>query len=78
MCDAETGKAVREGRSPHPDVTEVGPVLWWRAWQQASEDLLDSVAAIAVGGQQHGLVLVDDSGRPVRDALLWNDNRSAK
>ena len=40
--------------------------------------LLDDVAAIAVGGQQHGLVLLDDDGTPVRPALLWNDNRSAE
>jgi xylulokinase len=35
------------------------------------------VQALAVGGQQHGMVLVDEAGTPVRDALLWNDNRSA-
>jgi xylulokinase len=78
VCDSDTGEVVREGRAPHPDVTEVDPGLWWKAWQQASEGLLDGVEAIAVGGQQHGMVLVDDSGQPVRDALLWNDNRSAK
>ncbi len=78
VCDAETGEVVREGRAPHPDVTEIDPGLWWQAWQQASAGLLDGVEAIAVGGQQHGMVLVGDSGQPVRDALLWNDNRSAK
>ena len=78
VCDAGSGEVVREGRAPHPDATEVDPAVWWDAWQTASGDgLLDEVAALAVGGQQHGMVLVDDSGRPVRDALLWNDNRSA-
>ena len=32
---------------------------------------------MAVGGQQHGMVTLDDQGELVRDALLWNDNRSA-
>ena len=32
---------------------------------------------MAVGGQQHGLVALDEAGEPVRDALLWNDTRSA-
>ncbi len=77
VCDAETGEVLREGRAPHPDVTEVDAAVWWRAWEQASAGLLDGVEALAVGGQQHGMVLVDEAGTPVRDALLWNDNRSA-
>ena len=77
VCDTETGEVVREGRSPHPDVTEVDARLWWQAWEQASAGLLEGVEAVAVGGQQHGMVLVDEAGTPVRDALLWNDNRSA-
>ncbi len=77
VCDPETGAVVREGRASHPDVTEVDARVWWQAWEQASEGLLDGVEAIAVGGQQHGMVLVDEAGTPVRDALLWNDNRSA-
>ena len=35
------------------------------------------IAAISVGGQQHGLVVLDGSGRPLRKAPLWNDTRSA-
>lgn len=77
VCDAGTGEVLREQRSPHPDLTEVDPAVWWSALEQASSGLLDDVAAIAVGGQQHGMVLVDEAGTPVRDALLWNDNRSA-
>ncbi len=77
VCDAATGEVLREGRSSHPDVTEVDPRLWWQAWTEASAGLLDGVQAMAVGGQQHGMVLVDEAGAPLRDALLWNDNRSA-
>jgi xylulokinase len=77
VCDADTGAVVREGRAPHPDATEVEPQEWWRAWRQAGDGLLDDVAALAVGGQQHGMVLLDDDGAVVRPALLWNDNRSA-
>jgi xylulokinase len=35
------------------------------------------VAALAVAGQQHGMVALDAEGRVIRDALLWNDTRSA-
>jgi len=78
VCDAETGEVVREGRAPHPDVTEIDPETWWQAWLQASDGLLGDVEGLAVAAQQHGMVLVDDRNAPVRDSLLWNDNRSAK
>ncbi len=77
VCDAGSGRVLREGRASHPDLTEVDPARWWDAITEASSGLLDDVAAVAVGGQQHGMVLVDQDGQVVRDALLWNDNRSA-
>jgi xylulokinase len=78
VCDASTGEVVRAGRGTHPDATEVDPAHWWRAFGEATAGgLLDDVRAIAVGGQQHGLVLLDGADDVVRDALLWNDTRSA-
>ncbi|MEQ3550124.1 FGGY family carbohydrate kinase [Pseudonocardia nematodicida] len=78
--DADTGELVRSGRASHPDGTEIDPRHWWDALQQALEDAggLDGVEALAVGGQQHGMVCLDGSGAVVRDALLWNDTRSAQ
>ncbi len=77
--DAATGALVRTGRASHPDGTEVAPRHWWDALQTAIAEAggLDDVAAVAVGGQQHGMVTLDESGEVVRDALLWNDTRSA-
>ncbi len=77
VCDAETGAVVRSGSAPHLDGTEIDPEVWWEAWATASDGLLDDVAAIAVGGQQHGMVTLDEAGAVVRPALLWNDTRSA-
>jgi xylulokinase len=77
--DAASGALVAEGRAPHPDGTEIDPAAWWRALQTATEGgLLDDVAAIAVGAQQHGMVCLDEAGQVVRPALLWNDTRSAQ
>ena len=77
--DADTGALVREGRAPHPEGTEVDPATWWQALQQATRGgLLDGIAALAVGAQQHGMVCLDEAGAVVRPALLWNDNRSAQ
>ena len=78
VCDAGTGEIVREGRAAHPDGTEVDPAAWWAAYEEAtSAGLLDDVRAIAVAGQQHGMVALDEDGDVVRKALLWNDTRSA-
>src|SRR3569623_1409514 len=78
VCDAGTGQVVRTGSAPHPDATEVDPAVWAAALESASSGgLLDGVAAIAVGGQQHGMVALDETGAVVRPALLWNDIRSA-
>lgn len=79
VVDAATGAIVRSGRAPHPEGTEVDPWAWWAALQAAIADAggLDDVAAISVAGQQHGMVVLDATGRVIRDALLWNDTRSA-
>ncbi|MDQ2697384.1 MAG: FGGY family carbohydrate kinase, partial [Actinomycetota bacterium] len=79
IVDAATGAIVRSGRASHPDGTEVPPAAWWAALQAAIADAggLDDVAAISVGGQQHGMVVLDAAGEVIRDALLWNDTRSA-
>src|SRR5215212_1000057 len=80
VVDATTGEIVRQGRAAHPDGTEVDPAAWLHALRSAIEQAggLDDVAAVSVGGQQHGMVCLDDAGEVVRPALLWNDNRSAR
>ena len=77
--DLETGALVREGRAAHPDGTEVDPNAWWDAFLEAVRAAggLEDVAAISVAGQQHGMVALAQDGTVVRDALLWNDTRSA-
>jgi xylulokinase len=77
--DALTGELIREGRSSHPDGTEIHPDAWLEALHEAIEAAggLDGVEAISVGGQQHGMVVMDNSGNIIRPALLWNDVRSA-
>jgi xylulokinase len=78
--EAATGELVRSGRAPHPPGTEVDPNAWWDALQGAIADAggLDGVEAMAVAGQQHGMVCLDAGGEVVRPALLWNDTRSAQ
>ena len=75
--DAETGELVREARGTHPDATEISPSKWLSELTNSTKGLLDDVEAISIGAQQHGMVVIDDNKQVVRDALLWNDTRSA-
>lgn len=79
VVDAETGRIVRSGSARHPDGTECHPDAWWSAFLEAAEAAggLADVAAVSVGGQQHGMVLLDADGAVIRPAQLWNDTKSA-
>ena len=79
ITDAETGELVRFGQAKHPNGTSIDPAHWWDAFLQAAQQAggLDDVAALAVGGQQHGMVILDKQGNVIRDAMLWNDVSSA-
>lgn len=79
VVDTATGAVVRTGRASHPDGTSVDPEAWWQALRTAIADAggMADIAAWAIAGQQHGMVALDADGRVIRDALLWNDTRSA-
>jgi len=82
--DLATGDVVAVGTARHPATTppssEQDPRAWWDALTEATAELGDvrgDVVAISIAGQQHGCVLLDDAGEPVRPAKLWNDTTSA-
>jgi xylulokinase len=77
LVDAADGTVVEQRTSAHPSGTSVDPRAWIAALEQAAGPLLAKAEAVAVGGQQHGAVMLARDGAPVRDALLWNDLRSA-
>ena len=78
------GKVVGEARAPHPPTnpprSEQDPASWWNALMDALKQLqpqLDQIAAISVGGQGHGLVLLGKDNVALRPAKLWNDTEAA-
>ncbi|MDO5724356.1 MAG: FGGY family carbohydrate kinase [Flaviflexus sp.] len=77
--DFETGELVRSGMARHASGTEISASVWWTAFKEAVKQAggLKDVSALSVGGQQHGMVTLDRDGALVRNALLWNDTRSA-
>jgi xylulokinase len=69
--------------TPQPLWAEQQPDDWWRAAVASIRRVLarpgaDAGAIVAIGltGQMHGLVLLDAQGRPLRPAILWNDQRT--
>lgn len=82
--DVDSGEVLGEGRAPHTvegagGARESDPEQWWRALGEAlaATGYAERAEAVSVGGQQHGLVTLDEHGAPVRPAMLWNDVRSA-
>ena len=80
----DTGEVVAVHTARHPStsppVSEQDPRAWWAAFVGAVHafgELRREVVAISVAGQQHGCVLLDAAGEPVRPAKLWNDTTSA-
>ncbi len=81
--DADTGELVGSGRAAHPPtsppVSEQDPRAWWDAFEMARAEAGHDgeVTATAMAAQQHGLVVTDAAGTPLRPAKLWNDTESA-
>jgi len=63
---------------PGPGYAEQDPEDWWSAVGDAMSGIpLDDVAAIGFSSQRETFVPLDDSGTPIRPALLWSDRRAA-
>ncbi len=68
---------------PHPGWSQQRPEDWKSAVFACIPELTEKidrakVAGIGVGGQMHGLVVLDEHDEVIRPAILWNDGRTAK
>ena len=70
-------------RAEHPGWAEQDPEDWWRAAQDAIRGALaatpeprEPIGAIALTGQMHGAVMLDENGAVLRPALIWCDTRT--
>ena len=67
---------------PRPDTSEVDMVAVWEATADAVREAVGAVdperiAAIGISGTACGVWAIDEAGKPVRTAILWNDGRAA-
>ena len=70
-------------RAEHSGWAEQDPEDWWRAAREAIHGALaaapeqqEEIAAIALTGQMHGAVMLDEAGAVLRPALIWCDTRT--
>lgn len=84
------GRLLGQGHAPH-ELTEGAngrreqdPALWVAAMTTAVRGAMREagaapadVRALAISGQQHGLVALDESGAPLHPAKLWCDTETA-
>jgi xylulokinase len=77
-----TGSATYPMTTPQPGWAESDPHVWWEAAAAAVHEAAGAhgseVAAIGLCGQMHGVVLSDDTGEPLRPAILWADGRARR
>src|SRR5688572_4181528 len=71
--------------TPKPGWSEQNPQDWWDAACIATKAVLKKaklkpadVGGIGLSGQMHGSVFLGDGEKPLRPALLWNDQRTAE
>lgn len=70
--------------SPQPGWQEQDPEALYRQVKTVLNEILqktpakDGVDAIAFSAAMHGLIAVDDRGRPLTNALLWSDLRATE
>lgn len=92
LVEADTGKTVAHAfspetemaiSSPRPGWAEQDPESWWQEVQHVTARLRerfafdpDSVAAIGISYQMHGLVLVDENQQVLRPSIIWCDSRA--
>jgi xylulokinase len=80
-----TAMAEHKISTPKPGWSEQDPINWWNATCKATKEVLKKakvkpadISGIGLSGQMHGSVFLGDGEKPLRPALLWNDQRTAE
>lgn len=89
LFDVESGRMGGSAFSPYPTDypfatwAEQDPDDWWRAFCQATQEVLSrtgvspaGIAAISFSGQMMGCLPVAEEGTPLRRAIIWADQRA--
>ncbi|WP_167615041.1 xylulokinase [Maribellus sediminis] len=93
LIQGETGAVVASSFHPKQEMkitahkagwAEQAPELWWENLKLALADVLnaskvdrESIEAIGISYQMHGLVMVDKNQEVIRPSIIWCDSRAA-
>ena len=85
----ENGKVIGKSsenyplHSPHPGWVEQNPEDWWNATKKALKKLIlnskvesSKIRGVGLSGQTHSTVVLDKNFSPLREAIIWMDQRS--
>ncbi len=71
--------------APRPGWAEQDPEIWWKNFTLALHACLEplgkkkeSIGAIGIAYQMHGLVIVDKKGTVLRPSIIWCDSRAVE
>ena len=94
LVEKDTGKVISVVKKPDDEMTikslnngwaEQDPFLWWEYVCQSSKELIKKTGAnpndiltIGIAYQMHGLVIVDENLKPLRDSIIWCDSRAVE
>ncbi len=94
LVSISTGKSVASSQSPaeempmvalQPGWAEQDPIVWWEHAVKSTKAALlkasvkpETVLAIGIAYQMHGLVLVDRNLAPLRHSIIWCDSRAVQ
>lgn len=92
LLDIESGECVASSTNPSIEMpikavkngwAEQDPMMWWEYVCEGIRKIglkesLSDVVCIGITYQMHGLVTLDASLNPVRDAIIWCDSRAVE
>ncbi|MDE6624173.1 MAG: carbohydrate kinase [Alistipes sp.] len=90
LLDIATGECVASSTNPAQEMpidapqsgwAEQDPEMWWHyacegIRRMAAEHPMSDVRSIGITYQMHGLVCLDEAGRPLRKSIIWCDSRA--
>ena len=94
LVEISTGKSIGVVQEPKTEMSmlalkngwaEQKPEDWWQHICKAIENLKKTynvsrtqIKGIGISYQMHGLVLVDENGKPLRKSIIWCDSRAVQ
>ena len=94
LIETSTGKSLAVASEPKVEMemialengwAEQHPDDWWKHVCKSTQSLIKEngisaadITGIGISYQMHGLVVVDENGKPLRNSIIWCDSRAVK